>query len=91
MKKYISPILMSLALIGTVSISTIEVEANTKAKVIEYKNCKELNKVYQGGVAKDAKVRNKGGKTKYQPFVSPELYKLNSKSDRDKDGIACER
>ena len=25
------------------------------------------------------------------PFVSAELYKLNSKSDRDKDGIACER
>lgn len=57
----------------------------------KFKNCTELNKVYAGGVAKDAKVKNKGGKTKYKPHVSAEIYKAHSKMDRDKDGIACER
>lgn len=91
MKKYISPILLSAALIGGLSISTIEAEANTKAKAIAYKNCTALNAVYKGGVAKDAKVKNVGGKTNHAPFVSAEVYKLNKKSDRDNDGIACER
>lgn len=61
------------------------------AAPVKFKNCTELNKTYPGGVAKDAKVRNVGGKTKYKPFVSAEIYKLHTKMDRDKDGIACER
>ncbi|NBD27984.1 excalibur calcium-binding domain-containing protein [Paenibacillus glycinis] len=56
-----------------------------------YRNCTELNKAYKGGVARSASVKNKGGKTKYKPFVSQALYDANSKSDRDKDGIACEK
>ncbi len=63
-------------------------EAATAKK---FQNCTELNKVYKGGVAKDAKVKNVGGKTKFAPTVSADLYKLNSKMDRDKDGIACEK
>jgi hypothetical protein len=55
------------------------------------KNCKELNKDDPGGVAQSANVKNKGGKTKYKPHVSKELYNANKKSDRDKDLIACER
>lgn len=89
MKKYISGLLMGAVLISGFSFSAIEAEAATKA--VAYKNCTELNKVYKGGVAKDAKTTNKGGKTKYKPFVSAELYKLNAKSYRDKDGIACEK
>lgn len=65
--------------------------AEAKDKVVTYKNCKELNKVYKGGVARSASVKNKGGKTKYKPYVSKELYDANKKSDRDKDFIACER
>jgi len=57
----------------------------------KFKNCTELNKTYPGGVAKDSKVRNVGGKTKYKPFVSAEIYNQHTKMDRDKDGIACER
>ena len=56
-----------------------------------FKNCTELNKTYPGGVAKDSKVKNVGGKTKYKPFVSADIYKLHTKMDRDKDGIACEK
>ncbi|WJY26239.1 MULTISPECIES: excalibur calcium-binding domain-containing protein [Sporosarcina] len=57
----------------------------------KFQNCKMLNKTYKGGVARDAKVRNKGGKTRYAPTVNAALYNANSKMDRDKDGIACER
>ncbi|GAB0168201.1 excalibur calcium-binding domain-containing protein [Lysinibacillus sp. CTST325] len=87
MKKLATSIIAGALLIGgTMSIPTpIEAAAKT------YKNCKELNKDYKGGVAKDANVKNKGGKTKYAPFVSAELYKANASKDRDKDGIACER
>jgi len=51
----------------------------------------ELNKTYKGGVAKAANIKNKGEKTKFTPFVSKEIYEANIKSDRDKDGIACEK
>ncbi|GKV69285.1 hypothetical protein NCCP2716_17830 [Sporosarcina sp. NCCP-2716] len=61
------------------------------AAPVKYKNCTALNKAYKGGVAKDAKVRNKGGKTKYAPTPNAALYNMNSNLDRDKDGIACER
>ncbi|MDZ5471291.1 excalibur calcium-binding domain-containing protein [Bacillus sp. 31A1R] len=66
-------------------------EADASGKVKKYKNCTELNKDYKGGVARTSKVKNKGGKTKYKPFVSKKLYDLNKGRDRDKDLIACER
>ena len=56
----------------------------------KFKNCTELNKVHPGGVAKPGAV-NQGGATKNQPTVNAALYKANIKSDRDKDGIACEK
>ncbi|WP_060207562.1 excalibur calcium-binding domain-containing protein [Sporosarcina koreensis] len=64
---------------------------SANAAPAKFKNCTELNKTYPGGVAKNSKVQNVGGKTKYKPFVSAEIYKLHTKMDRDKDGIACER
>ena len=62
--------------------------ANAAAKV--FKNCTELNMKYPGGVALPGAV-NKGGATKLEPKYSKKLYKANKKSDRDKDGIACEK
>ena len=44
-------------LIGIVSITPSEVGA--KEDITKYKNCSELNKVYPGGVAKAANVKNK--------------------------------
>ena len=61
-------------------------QAGTKA----FKNCTELNKVYPGGVAQPGAV-NAGGVTKLTPKYDKKLYLANMKSDRDKDGIACER
>lgn len=69
--------------------SAYSVSAADKAKT--YKNCTEINKVYPGGIAISADTKNKGGKTKHKPFASKALYEANKKSDRDKDGIACEK
>jgi hypothetical protein len=55
-----------------------------------FKNCTELNKVYPGGVALPGAV-NAGGMTKLAPKFNKKLYEANKKSDRDKDGIACEK
>jgi hypothetical protein len=55
-----------------------------------FKNCTELNKVYPGGVALPGAV-NSGGVTKKEPKYDKALYNANKKSDRDKDGIACEK
>ena len=55
-----------------------------------FKNCTELNKVYPGGVALPGAM-NAGGATKKEPKYDKALYNLNKKSDRDKDGIACEK
>jgi Excalibur calcium-binding domain len=87
MRRYITSVLAVGLILGTTSVNTDA--ATPKAKT--YKNCTELNKVYKGGVARDSKVKNKGGKTKFKPHVSKELYEANKKSDRDKDLIACEK
>jgi hypothetical protein len=63
-------------------------QANAAAKV--FKNCSELNKVYPGGVALPGSV-NTGGATKKEPKYDKGLYTANKKSDRDNDGIACEK
>lgn len=72
---------LSLALSATPS-------SQAAAKV--FKNCTELNKVYPGGVALPGAI-NAGGKTKKEPKYDKALYNANKKSDRDKDGIACEK
>ena len=82
MRKY-AIILLSLAL-------TTSFSSHSNAAVKKFKNCTELNKVYPGGVAKPGAV-NKGGAIKKEPFIDAALYRANIKSDRDKDGIACEK
>ena len=67
-------------------ISTPTSEAAAKV----FKNCTELNKVYEGGVALPGAV-NAGGEIKKSPKYDKALYLANKKSDRDKDGIACEK
>ncbi len=64
--------------------------APATSKLVTYKNCTALNKVYPGGVALPGAV-NKGGSTRYEPKFNKAVYNANKKSDRDKDGIACEK
>ena len=66
------------------------ISESTYAAAKKFKNCTELNKVYPGGVAKPGAV-NQGGATKKEPTIDAVLYKANKKSDRDGDGIACEK
>ena len=78
---------ISLVLIFSLLIPTT-FQANAAAK--KFKNCTELNKVYPGGVALPGAV-NAGGATKKEPKFDKGLYTANKKSDRDGDGIACEK
>ncbi len=81
MKKYlISAMIIGISLSGT----------SANAAVKTFKNCTELNKVYPGGVAIPGAI-NAGGITKLTPNYDKNLYLANQKSDRDKDGIACEK
>ena len=63
---------------------------HSSAAAKKFKNCTELNKVYPGGVALPGAV-NAGGTTKKEPKYDKALYTANKSSDRDKDGIACEK
>jgi hypothetical protein len=80
-------ILIGLALVISLIFPTTS-SVNAAAK--KFKNCTELNKVYPGGVALPGAV-NAGGATKKEPKYDKALYTSNKKSDRDGDGIACER
>jgi len=82
MKKFL--VLAVCVGLSTGSITT----ANAAAK--KFKNCTELNKVYPGGVALPGAI-NAGGATKKEPKYDKALYTANKKSDRDRDGIACEK
>ena len=72
---------MSLGAVGSADAATAKV----------FKNCTQMNKTYAHGVGKTG-ARDK---TKSQPVSnfkrSNSIYKVNKKSDRDKDGIACEK
>jgi hypothetical protein len=80
-------ILIGWALVISLIFPTTS-SVNAAAK--KFKNCTELNKVYPGGVALPGAV-NAGGATKKEPKYDKALYTANKKSDRDDDGIACER
>ena len=77
----------SVLLVVVVAVAP-STQANAAAK--KFKNCTELNKVYPGGVALPGAV-NVGGTTKKEPKYDKALYAANKKSDRDGDGIACEK
>lgn len=68
----------------------LAVMSSSYAATKVFKNCTELNKLYPGGVALPGAI-NAGGATKKDPKYNKALYVANKKSDRDKDGIACEK
>lgn len=57
----------------------------------KYANCTKLNKVYPHGVGKPGARDKTSGKPVTNFKVSKALYNKNAGSDRDKDGIACEK
>ena len=78
-----------LTIVGIAGL-TLSIIPSSQAAAKVFKNCTELNKVYPGGVALPGAV-NVGGVVKKSPKYNKALYLANQKSDRDKDGIACEK
>ncbi|KQO97561.1 excalibur calcium-binding domain-containing protein [Leifsonia sp. Leaf264] len=90
---------------GTISVRTTasksgyttvsKVSAGKKVAPIAYANCTALNAVYPSGVARNGvsvdRVSGRDVAISPSAFHSTALYNLNAKSDRDKDGIACEK
>jgi hypothetical protein len=83
---------MKRILIGLVLVISLifPTTSSVNAAAKKFKNCTELNKVYPGGVALPGAI-NAGGITKKEPKYNKALYNANKKSDRDGDGIACEK
>jgi hypothetical protein len=82
---------MKRVLVASICLGLLIVfPSHSNAAAKKFKNCTELNKVYPGGVALPGAV-NAGGATKQNPTYDKKLYEANKKSDRDKDGIACEK
>ena len=88
MKKLVAG-LTTIAILGAPVVLASTAEAAPKPR--EYQNCTALNKVYPHGVG----MKNARGKTCGTPVRNfaklPAVYKLNTTSDRDRDGIACEK
>ena len=80
---------LTLAIGGGTAVAVAPAEAAAKA----YKNCTELNKTYKHGVGKKgAKDKVRGTTKPVTNFtVSNTVYAKNTKLDRDKDGVACEK
>jgi hypothetical protein len=82
---------MKRVVVATICLGlVIAFPTQSKAAAKKFKNCTELNKVYPGGVALPGAV-NAGGATKKEPKYNKALYTANKSSDRDGDGIACEK
>lgn len=65
--------------------------AHAAAAPKTYANCTALNKVYPHGVGRKG-ARDKTSSRPVTNFtVNTAVYNKNTKSDRDKDGIACEK
>ena len=84
-----------LAALGVTSASAAPLGAASLLPTKTYANCTAIKHVYPGGIAKSKTTVNKvNGKKKNglksTTKVSATLYAQNAKSDRDKDGWACE-
>ena len=56
-----------------------------------YANCSALNAVYAHGVGRSGAVDKTSGTKVTNFYRNTSLYSRNTKLDRDKDGIACEK
>lgn len=90
---------MTKAVGGTIAVTAALLVAAPAAASVDsamataktFKNCTALNRVYPHGVGRVG-ARDKTSGTPVRNFKrSNLLYRQNSRSDRDKDGIACEK
>ena len=83
---------MKLRLIAvTTAALLLGAAAPSLAAAKTYQNCTAMNKAYPHGVGRPG-ARDKTSSTPVTNFkVSSSLYAANRKSDRDGDGVACEK
>jgi hypothetical protein len=91
LKKPAQILFASLATLSLIGIAAPAQAATPKPK--KFANCTALNKAYPHGVAKNGGRDRVTGKSKpVTTFtVNTATYTLNKASDRDKDGVACEK
>jgi hypothetical protein len=81
---------VATALLLGLSIGTTAA-ADAAVRPKDYANCTALNKVYKHGVGRKY-AHDKTSGTPVRNFTrNNKVYRLNTESDRDKDGIACEK
>lgn len=84
-----------LVAISTVAVSaplaTSAADAAVTPRVRVYANCTALNRVYPHGVGLLHAHDHTSGTPVTNFARKPRVYRANSFSDRDKDGIACEK
>lgn len=82
---------MRLPAVLAVAAGTMAIAAAPADAAKRYSNCASLNKAYPHGVGKPG-ARDKTSGVRVTNFKrSKSLYNANRGSDRDGDGIACEK
>ena len=78
---------------ATAQVAAVAAPSLISPTAKKYKNCTQLNKKYKHGVGRKGARDKVSGRTKpVRNFkVSTAIYNANRHSDRDKDGIACEK
>ncbi|MCW2923079.1 MAG: excalibur calcium-binding protein [Thermoleophilia bacterium] len=80
-----------LALVALASVTATA--PATTARATAYANCTALNRALPHGVGKRGAVDHVRGSTTPVTYFKRDnaTYNANTKSDRDKDGVACEK
>ncbi|MCX6468610.1 MAG: excalibur calcium-binding domain-containing protein [Corynebacteriales bacterium] len=82
-------VLLTAAVSGVLALGSVLGAAPASAQA--YGNCAALNADYPHGVGKPGAVDATSGTPVTTFEVDAAVYSDNTKSDRDKDGIACEK
>jgi Ni/Co efflux regulator RcnB len=77
---------------GPAQLATARTAASVQAPMLRFSNCTALHRVYPHGVGRyGARDHTRSGDPVTNFKRSNTLYRQNSRLDRDKDGIACEK
>lgn len=88
-----APTVLNANLVPMSNVSSLAGSSLSAATATTFKNCTALNKKYPHGIGKPGARDKVRGSTKPVTnfYVNASLYKANKKSDRDGDGVACEK
>ncbi len=86
-RKIAAAVSLSVVSVGLMAVPAQAVQVAPR----KFANCTEMNKVYAHGVGRPGAVDRTSGQRVANFKRDRALYDVNSGSDRDKDGIACEK